>query len=51
MTSAHPSRSWRGCAMCKPQKRRGQGRRQRDPIAVQRKLGKRRRYTRTDVGD
>lgn len=26
MPSHHPSRSWRGCAMCKPHKRRGHGR-------------------------
>jgi hypothetical protein len=50
MPSHHPSRSWRGCAMCKPHKRRGVGRAVKDPIAVPRKLGKRKRLTRRDLG-
>lgn len=36
--------------MCKPQKRRGNGRRERDPFAVRRKLGRARRYDRHAVG-
>jgi hypothetical protein len=46
----HPSRSWRGCAMCKRHKRRGAGRAVKDPTAVLRKLGKRRRVSRRDLG-
>ena len=46
MPNHHPSRSWRGCAMCKMHKRRGAGRAVKDPIAVVRKLGKRRRLSR-----
>lgn len=48
--SHHLSRSWRGCAMCKPHKRRGAGRRAKDPVAVKRKLGVARRYSRRDIG-
>lgn len=36
--------------MCKPHKRRGAGRAVRDPVAVARKLGKRRRLTRRYLG-
>jgi hypothetical protein len=38
--------------MCKPHKRRGAGRAVKDPIAVPRKLGKRKRkrLTRRDLG-
>jgi hypothetical protein len=43
--SQHPSRSWRGCAMCKPHKRRGAGRAAKDPVATRRRLGYTRRYT------
>lgn len=46
----HPSRSWRGCAMCKPHKRRGYGRAVKDPVAVKRRLGLKRRYSRRTVG-
>lgn len=51
MPNHHPSRSWRGCAMCKPHKRRGTGRRQKDPVSVARKLGVARRHTRRTIGD
>ena len=51
MSAQHPSRSWRGCAICKPHKRRGQGRSNREPVAVLRALGKRRRVRRGDLGD
>jgi hypothetical protein len=50
MPGHHSSRSWRGCAMCKPQKRRGAGRAAKEPIAVRRKLGKKRRLSRRELG-
>ena len=50
MPNHHPSRSWRGCVMCKPHKRRGAGRRTKDPVAVQRRLGVTRRYSRNTLG-
>lgn len=37
--------------MCKMHKRRGAGRAVKDPIAVVRKLGKRRRLSRRELGD
>jgi hypothetical protein len=46
MPTHHPSRSWRGCAMCKPHKRRGAGRASKDPAAVKRQLGLIRGYSR-----
>jgi len=49
MPNHHPSRSWRGCAMCKPHKRRGAGRSTKDPVAVKRRIGYTRRYGRHDV--
>ncbi|MCZ9308824.1 hypothetical protein ACUY3K_06775 [Corynebacterium uberis] len=51
MPNHHPSRSWRGCALCKPHKRRGTGRAGRDPFAVRRQLGAARRYARHDLAD
>ena len=36
--------------MCKPQKRRGAGRAAKEPTAVLRKLGKKRRVSRRDLG-
>jgi hypothetical protein len=45
MPNHHPSRSWRGCAMCKPHKRRGNGRAAKDPIAAKRRIGFYRRYS------
>ncbi|MFC9786980.1 hypothetical protein [Rhodococcus sp. NPDC127528] len=51
MSNQHPSRTWRGCALCKPHKRRGQGRARREPVAVVRQLGKSRRLSRRDLGD
>jgi hypothetical protein len=51
MPNHHPSRSWRGCAMCKPHKRKGAGRAVKDPVAVVRKLGKRKRLSRRYLGD
>lgn len=37
--------------MCKPHKRRGKGRSEKDPVAVRRKLGKSQRLTRRYIGD
>lgn len=45
-----PHKSYRGCAMCKPWKRRGAGRAVKEPVAVLRRLGKRRRLSRRDLG-
>lgn len=50
MPNHHPSRSWRGCTLCKPHKRRGLGRAAKDPVAVQRRLGRVRRYSRRSLG-
>jgi hypothetical protein len=44
-----PHRRWKGCQLCKPQKFRDLGRARRDPFAVRRKLGTRRRAGRHDV--
>lgn len=49
MPNHHPSRSWRGCAMCKPHKRRGASRSAKDPVAVKRRIGYVRRYVRHTV--
>jgi DNA-binding helix-hairpin-helix protein with protein kinase domain len=51
MSQHHPSRRWRGCAMCKPHKGRGVGRAAKEPVAVLRHLGKRRRISRRDLGE
>lgn len=45
------SKTYKGCAMCKPHKRYGQGIPDRTPVNVLRKLGKRRRLTRRYLGD
>ncbi len=50
MANHHPPRSWRGCPMCKPHKRRGAGRATKDPVQVRRRLGCARRYSRRDAG-
>lgn len=39
--STSPHKRWKGCAMCKPQKFKDQGRKERDPISVKRRMGKR----------
>jgi hypothetical protein len=49
--STSPHKNWKGCAMCKAHKIRGQGRRQRDPFRVARKLGAGRRFNRKSIGD
>lgn len=46
-----PHRRWRGCRVCKPYKIRGAGRAYKEPMPLMRKLGKRRRITRHDLGD
>jgi len=50
MSAQHPSRSYRGCAMCSMHKRRGLRMARRDPKAVLRKLGKALRVNRGDLG-
>lgn len=48
---AHSShRRWKGCAMCKPHKFRDLGQAERQPWAVVRKFGKKRRLSRHDLG-
>jgi hypothetical protein len=46
-----PHRRWRGCRVCDTHKIRGAGRAHKDPFPLIRKLGKRRRLTRHDLGD
>ena len=46
-----PHRQHKGCQPCKPHKNRRNGRAVRDPWPVLRKLGKRRRLGRNDLGD
>jgi hypothetical protein len=43
------NRRWKGCALCKPWKLAGHGDAARAPWAVQRKVGKKRRWNRHDV--
>ena len=51
MGAQHPSRRIRkGCGVCSPHQFKGLGRRDRDPVNVQRRLGLSRRYTRRDLG-
>jgi hypothetical protein len=51
-TMAHsPHRRSKGCQLCKAWKFRDHGQRQRQPTSVHRKIGKRRRVTRHDLGD
>jgi hypothetical protein len=51
MPTHHPSRTYRGCALCSPRKRRGIGVAARETIPTLRKLGKSRRLNRRDLGD
>ena len=46
-----PHRNWKGCPVCKPWKDNRLGRAYREPWAVLRKLGKRRRLGRNYLGD
>lgn len=50
-SSQHTSRRWSGCPMCKYYKFRDHGQAVRQPWAVQRKVGKKRRLSRKDLGD
>lgn len=44
-----PHRHRKGCGLCKPHKHRGHGDAARAPWAVNRKIGRRRRWNRHDV--
>jgi hypothetical protein len=46
-----PHRRHKGCQLCKPHKHRGNGDSVRAPWAVSRKLGRKRRWSRRDLGD
>ena len=46
-----PHRHRKGCGLCRPHKLRSNGRAVREPWAVLRQLGKRRRVRRGDLGD
>ena len=46
MSASHPSRSYEGRALCKPHRRRGLGRSEREPFVVRRQLGKDARLSR-----
>jgi len=46
-----PHRQHKGCQFCKPHKDRRQGRAVREPWAVLRQIGKKRRVSRGDLAD
>lgn len=46
-----PHKQRKGCALCKPHKDRRLGRAAREPWPVLRKVGKKRRVRRGDLGD
>lgn len=46
-----PHRQHKGCQLCKPHKNRRNGRAVREPWAVLRTIGKKRRVSRRDLGD
>ncbi len=46
-----PHRRWKGCPMCKDYKFRDLGQARRKPIGELRKIGKKRRVSRGDLGD
>lgn len=46
-----PHRNWKGCQLCQPHKNRAYGRAIRDPWAVRRQLGSKRRASRHEVPD
>jgi hypothetical protein len=46
-----PHRRRKGCGLCRPWKHKDTGRAVREPWPVLRKLGKRRRLSRGDLGD
>lgn len=45
------TRQWKGCQLCKPHKHAALSRAEREPFAVLRRIGKRRRVQRHDLGD
>jgi hypothetical protein len=45
------NRRWKGCMLCKPWKHAGCGAAERKPTAELRRIGKRRRVSRHDLGD
>lgn len=45
------NRRWKGCRLCKPHKHAGNGQARRKPVGELRRLGKRRRVSRGDLGD
>lgn len=47
--STSPHKNWKGCAMCKPHKIRGQGRKVRDVRSVRKSLGLGKRYSRHEI--
>lgn len=53
MVKHSPHKNWKGhCRfLCSPNKHRGQGRAYREPWQVLRKIGKKRRIRRGDLGD
>ena len=46
-----PHRRWKGCPLCKDHKFRDHGQAVRKPVAELRKIGKRKRVGRHDLGD
>jgi len=46
-----PHKPYKGCQLCKPHKNQRQGRAVREPWAVLRQIGKKRRVRRGDLGD
>jgi hypothetical protein len=46
-----PHRRWKGCPVCKPVKFKDAGRAVREPWPVLKKIGKKRRVRRGDLGD
>ena len=43
--------TWKGCPLCKPHKNRAHGQAVRKPMPELRRLGKRRRVSRHELGD
>jgi hypothetical protein len=44
------NRRWKGCALCKQHKHAGHGDAYRAPFRVNRKVGKKRRWSRHEIG-
>lgn len=51
MVKSSPHTRWKGCAMCKYWKHKGNGDAERAPWPVLRKLGRKRRLSRHDLGE